>query len=234
MAGYGSQQTYIVLSNIDALAQLESQPKEQAMNIAIIGAGSVGTALATTMIRAGHQVIVSATDPAHAQQAAETSGARAAQDNTAAVRDADVIVLAIPFVTAGKAVATEIAPFVEGKVVIDATNPIAPDYQGLATDGTSAAETFQELLPGAKVVKAFNSILASRMADPGEGVDAYIAADDEEAKRQVLSLADSLGFRPLDVGPLSFSRYLEGMAFMNIALNASNGWSWVSTWKLER
>ena len=50
----------------------------------------------------------------------------------------------------------------------------------------------------------------------------------------VLSLVDSLGFRSLDVGPLSFARHLEGMAFVNIALNASNGWNWVSAWRLER
>ena len=150
------------------------------------------------------------------------------------MRDADVIVIAVPFVTAGVAVAAEIAPFVEGKVVIDVTNPIASDFRGLATEGTSAAETFQELLPGAKVVKAFNSMFASRMVEPDAAVDAYVAADDEEAKRQVLSLVNSLGFHSLDVGPLSFARYLEGMAFMNIALNASNGWSYSSAWKLEQ
>jgi NADPH-dependent F420 reductase len=204
------------------------------MNIAIIGAGNVGTALATSMTRAGHEVDISASDPAHARSAAETSGARAAKDNASAVRGADVIVLAVPYVGAGATVANEIAPHVAGKIVIDATNPVAPDYQSLVTEGTSAAETFQERLPEAKVVKAFNSMFASRMAEPDADVDVFVAADDEEGKRRVLSLIDSLGFRPLDVGPLSFSRHLEGMAFMNIAMNASNGWSWVSAWKLER
>jgi NADPH-dependent F420 reductase len=204
------------------------------VSIAIIGAGNVGTALATSMTRAGYDVAISAADAAHAQRAAQASGARAAQDNRSAVRDADVVVLAIPYVAAGESVASEIAPLVEGKVVVDATNPIAPDCQSLVTNGTSAAETFQQRLPKAKVVKAFNSMFASRMAAPDADVDAFVAADDEEAKRQVLSLVDSLGFRSLDVGPLSFARHLEGMAFVNIALNAANGWSWVSAWKLER
>lgn len=204
------------------------------MNIAIIGAGNVGTALATSMTRAGHDVVISAADPAHARRAAEASGARAARDNSSAVQEASVVVLAVPYVGAGEKVAAEIAPLVAGKVVIDATNPVALDYQSLVTSGTSAAETFQKQLPGAKVVKAFNSMFASRMAEPATEVDAFVAADDEEAKRQVLSLVGSLGFSPLDVGPLSFARHLEGMAFMNIALNASNGWSWSSAWKLER
>lgn len=204
------------------------------MNIAIIGAGNVGTALATSMTRAGHKVAISAADAANAQRAAEASGARAAQDNAAAVRDADVVVLAIPYVAAAEEVAKGIAPLVAGKVVIDATNPIASDYQSLVTNGTSAAETFQQRLPDAKVVKAFNSMFASHMAAPSADVDAFVAADDEAAKAQVLSLVDSLGFSSLDVGPLSFARHLEGMAFVNIALNASNGWSWVSAWKLER
>ena len=205
------------------------------MNIAIIGAGNVGTALATSLTRAGHQVVVSATRPRHTRSDPRRPAALKRRMTTSTPCEMQTsIVIAVPFVTAGVAVAAEIAPFVEGKVVIDVTNPIASDFRGLATEGTSAAETFQELLPGAKVVKAFNSMFASRMVEPDAAVDAYVAADDEEAKRQVLSLVNSLGFHSLDVGPLSFARYLEGMAFMNIALNASNGWSYSSAWKLEQ
>ena len=105
------------------------------MNIAIIGAGNVGTALATSMTRAGHKVAISAADAANAQRAAEASGARAAQDNAAAVRDADVVVLAIPYVAAAEEVAKGIAPLVAGKVVIDVTNPIASDYRSLSRTG---------------------------------------------------------------------------------------------------
>ena len=49
-----------------------------------------------------------------------------------------------------------------------------------------------------------------------------------------MSLLESIGLKPLDVGPLSSSRYLEGMAYVNIGLNAQNGWSWTSSWHLER
>ena len=204
------------------------------MKVAVIGAGNVGTALATSMIRAGHEVTIASRDPAHARAAAEGSGARPSESSSAAVRDADVVVLAIPYVAAGEAVAAEIAPLVDGKTLIDATNPIWPDMSGIATVGTSAAEEFQRRLPTAKVVKAFNTLFASRQADPKGGIDGFVAADDGDAKRQVLSLVESMGFTPLDVGPLSSARYLEAMAFLNITLNMSNGWDWTSAWKLER
>jgi predicted dinucleotide-binding enzyme len=61
-----------------------------------------------------------------------------------------------------------------------------------------------------------------------------VAGDDDKAKQRVISLVQSIGFAPVDVGPLSAARHLEGMAFINIGLNAQNGWSWTSAWKLER
>lgn len=108
------------------------------------------------------------------------------------------------------------------------------DYSGLATDGGSAAEEFQKRLPEASVIKAFNTIFASNQANPNDGIDAYVAGDDADAKQTVLELAESMGFAPVDVGALSSARHLEGMAFINIGLNAANGWSWTSAWRLER
>lgn len=204
------------------------------MKVAIIGAGNVGKALATSITRAGHDVTISASSPDSAKAAALEVGATAADSNTAAVNGADVVILAVPYVGAGEDVASEIRDDVAGKTVIDVTNPMKPDFSGSATDGSSAAEEFQKQLPEAKVVKAFNTIFATNQANPTPEVDGYVAADDAEAKQQVISLVDSMGFTPLDVGPLSAARYLEGMAFINIGLNAANGWSWTSAWKLER
>ncbi len=204
------------------------------MKVAIIGSGSVGTALATSITRAGHDVTIAAKHPERARAAAEASGATSADSNLAAVEGADVVILAVPYAGAGEDVATEIAGAVAGKTVIDTTNPMKSDYSGLATDGSSAAEEFQKLLPDAKLVKAFNTIFASNQANPTRAVDGYVAADDEKAKQTVISLVESMGFTALDVGPLSSARFLEGMAFINIGLNAANGWSWTSAWKLER
>lgn len=204
------------------------------MKVAIIGAGNVGKALATSIGRAGHEVTISASTPQSAEAAAQQSGATPAGDNVAAIGDASVVILAIPYGEIGERVAAEIRDAVSGKAVVDVSNPLTPDYSGLATDGTSAAEELQKLLPGAGVVKAFNTIFATNQANPTREIDGYVAGDDAKAKQDVISLIESMGFTPLDVGPLSSARFLEGMAFINIGLNAVNGWSWTSAWKLER
>ena len=204
------------------------------MKVTIIGAGNVGKALGTSISRAGHDVTITAKHPEHAQEAAMEIGAHPVDSSAEAVSDADVVILAVPYVGAANEVSGEIRDRVAGKTIIDVTNPMKPDYSGLATEGTSAAEEFQKLLPEAKLVKAFNTIFASNQAHPSEDIDGYVAADDEGAKQQVISLVESIGFKPVDVGPLRAARYLEGMAVINIGLNAQNGWDWTSAWKLER
>lgn len=207
------------------------------MKVAIIGSGNVGKALGTSLTRAGHEVTLTANDPQHATEAAAQIGASSNGSNVDAMRDADFVILAAPYAVVRDQVAPEILDAARGHVVIDATNPLTADYSGLATGDTSAAEQFQQLLPGSHVIKAFNTVFASVQADPsaGEGtVDGYVAGDDATAKQAVLELVASIGLTPLDVGPLSSARYLEGMAFMNIGLNAANGWGWNTIWRLER
>ena len=204
------------------------------MKVAIIGAGNVGKALGSSLTRAGHEVTLAATTPHSAQTAAGEIGVNAADSAAEAVRDSSVTILAVPYVGAGDSVAAEIADAATGRIVIDATNPVKPDYSGLATDGTSAAEEFQRRLPGATVIKAFNTVLAANQANPTPEIDGYVAGDDAEAKATVLGLVESMGFAPVDVGPLSAARHLEGMAWINIGLNAANGWGWTSAWHLER
>ena len=131
------------------------------MKVAIIGAGNVGKALGTAIARAGHDVTIAAKHPEHARAAAEEIGATPAPTSAAAAGDADVVILAIPFVGAGEEVAREIRDAVAGKTVVDVTNPMKPDFSGLATEGSSAAEEFQRRLPEAHVVKAFNTIFAT-------------------------------------------------------------------------
>ena len=128
------------------------------MKVAIIGAGNVGKALGTSMTRAGHEVTISASTPESAEAAARVIGASPADSAADAVKDASIIILAIPY-QAGGSVAAEIADRVSGRTIIDVTNPIRPDFSGLATD-TSAAEELQIQLPDAHVVKAFNTLFA--------------------------------------------------------------------------
>jgi 8-hydroxy-5-deazaflavin:NADPH oxidoreductase len=204
------------------------------MNLAIIGTGNVGAGLAAAAVGAGHDVVVSAGTPTSAEQAAAKTGAMAAASNLEAVQTADVVVLAVPH-GAVAGVVSELGEALTGKVVVDATNPLNASFDDLTTSGVSAAEQLQKQAPGATVVKALNTVFASRYADPAEGgqpLDALIAGDDPAAKATVSALVSSLGFRPVDAGSLRMARTLEEVAFLNISLNATNGWTWQSAFRL--
>jgi 8-hydroxy-5-deazaflavin:NADPH oxidoreductase len=204
------------------------------MRIAIVGAGNVGKALSAAAVAAGHDVAVSATTRENAEEAAAAAGARAAANNADAVNGAEIVVLALPHAAVAE-VANELGPALAGKVVVDASNPLNTTFTDLVTVGTSSAEDLQRQLPDASVIKAFNTTFASRHGSPTEGdapLDAFIAGDDADAKAKVGELASSLGYRVIDAGSLRMARSLEEMAFLNITLNATNGWAWQSGWKL--
>lgn len=204
------------------------------MRVAIIGAGNVGGGLAAAAVRAGHDVVIAAAHADSARSAASSAGAAAAGSTREAVQGADVVVLAIPHGAVAD-VAADLGTAVDGTVVVDASNPLNDTFTDLTTSGTSAAEDLQRRLPGAAVVKAFNTIFAARLSSPTQDdtpLDALLAGDDEGAKSTVSTLAGSLGFRPIDAGGLRMARTLEEMAFLNISLNASNGWAWQSAWTL--
>jgi 8-hydroxy-5-deazaflavin:NADPH oxidoreductase len=204
------------------------------MKVAVIGAGGAGGAIARAVAKAGHSVVVSAVDQEHAKQAAEQAGGSVAASNEQAASEADLVVLAVPF-QAIDAVAEDIRRAVDGKIVVDASNPLKPDYSGLAVTERAGAEHVQEKLPSAKVVKAFNTAFSGNHDDPqvgGVALDGFLAGDDASAKSTVGDLLAQIGFRPLDVGGLSLALVLEHMAFLNISFNARNNLPWRSGWKL--
>jgi predicted dinucleotide-binding enzyme len=206
------------------------------MKIAIIGTGNVGRALGASLSRAGNTVIFAASSPDSSRKAAEAVGGTFAGSVREAAERAEMVVIAVPYASAARQVATEIAPVVNGKMVIDATNPLKADYSGLATEGgPSGAENFAAWLPGARVVKAFNTLFASVQADPkshGVLIDALFATDDSGARAKVGELLRSLDFRPVYVGPLARARELEAMAFMNIQLQMSAEGDWRTSFSL--
>jgi hypothetical protein len=206
-----------------------------AMKVAIIGAGNVGTALATSIARAGHDVIITSHETEDAASAAAASGARVAPSNADAAAEADVVIPAVSFQDVA-AVASEIAASAAGKPVVDVTNRIGFGADGPEIDTTSSnAEALATLLPKSSVVKAFNTLFASKQVDPvadGVQLDGFVAGDDASAKAKVIELARSIGLHAVDVGPLVRARQLEGLAFLNMALNIENKGSWQSGWKL--
>ncbi len=199
------------------------------MDIAIIGTGNVGKALGTSLTGAGHAVTFAGRDEQKAELVAAEFGVSSARTSREAAQGADVVILAVPF-SELENVARDIAPVVTGKVVIDTTNPLTPDYSGLATQGgASAAERLARVLDGARVVKAFNTLFAGVQADPrthGIPVDALISTDDPEARTKTSELASSIGLRAVDAGPLVRARELEALAFLNIQLQMRHGGDW--------
>jgi predicted dinucleotide-binding enzyme len=203
------------------------------MKIAIIGAGNVGRALATSATRAGHTVTITDLDPREAQALAQATGARAAGSVTESLRDAEAVVLAVPY-AAVEAILGEAGSALDGKILIDVTNRLNVEDPPAAIDGTSNAEQIQAMAPSARVIKAFNTAFAARQADPmvdGVPADGYVAGD-EPAKAAVLELVRSIGFRPIDAGPLAMARALEAMALLNMTLQIRNNWPWQAAWKL--
>jgi NADPH-dependent F420 reductase len=205
------------------------------MQIAIIGAGNVGTALTTALTRAGHKVTITSRDPGDATKVASATGAQAVATNADAVVGADVIIPAVPFSSLPE-VASEIADEIVGKPVVDVTNRISFGADGPDIDPSSSnAEELAALLPKSPVVKAFNTLFAAHQADPqadGIQLDGFVAGDDPAAKQAVLDLVGSIGLNPVDVGPLARARQLEGLAFLNMALNIVHEGAWQSGWKL--
>ncbi|GAB1511419.1 NADPH-dependent F420 reductase [Actinophytocola sp. KF-1] len=202
------------------------------MRIAIIGVGNVGGGLAAAATAAGHDVTVTARNTGNAAKVAEHTGASAAPSVADAARDADVVVLAVP-ASAADDVLGQLGETTA--VVVDATNPLNDTFSDLTTTDTSHAERLAAARPGVKLVKALNTVFASRFGNPAEGerpLDGFYAGDDDAAKETVARLLASLGFRPVDAGSLRMARSLEELAFLNISLNARNGWAWQSGWQL--
>jgi NADPH-dependent F420 reductase len=203
------------------------------VRIAIIGVGNVGSAVARAWNAAGHTIVLSSRNPAHAEKIADELKVAAASSNAKAVQDADMVLLAVP----SKAVAQildDIAELLVGKIVVDPTNPV-DEPEVILRANASLAEAIVLLAPGTRVVKALNTVFASRINDPvidGIALDGFYAGDDAAAKSVVATMLAEMGFRPIDTGELLTARVLELMAFLNISLNARNGWPWQSGWKL--
>jgi hypothetical protein len=197
------------------------------MKITVIGAGNMGAAFVKQLTRAGHQVSVAARDAAKAARvAAAHPGAKAVPADGAA-EGADAVVLATGYAEA--AAALRGAGKLDGKVVIDITSPLTADYLGLTIGhGTSAAEEIAKAVPGAEVVKAFNTVFAQVLAEGpdfgnGRTVEVFVASDSARARQTARAIAESIGFAVVDAGPLKNARYLEPLAGLNIYLGYGAG-----------
>lgn len=196
------------------------------MKVLVIGAGNMGAGFVKQLAAAGHQVTVTARDIAKAQAVAQQFGAQAVPSEDAA-SGVDAVVVATPYGEASAALHTAGAQ--RGTVVIDITNPLTPDYMGLTLGhSTSAAEEIAQAVPGAEVVKAFNTVFAQVLAagadfGGGQKVTVFLASDSEHAKQTAKALAESMGFQTMDAGGLKNARYLEPLAGLNIYFGYGGG-----------
>lgn len=197
------------------------------MKVTIIGAGNMGSAFVKQLVRAGHEVSVTARDSAKAAQVAAAYPGAKAVAVAGAANGADAVVLATGYGDA--AAALQAVGNLQGKVVIDITNPLTADYMGLTLGhSSSAAEEIAKAVPGAEVVKGFNTVFAQVLgdgADFGEGrkVTVFVASDSARAKQTATALAQSMGFEVVDAGGLKNARYLEPLAGLNIYLGYGAG-----------
>jgi 8-hydroxy-5-deazaflavin:NADPH oxidoreductase len=198
------------------------------MTIAIIGTGNMAAGLARRLAEvATTDVVIGARDPEKAAKLARSTGANWQSGGIAAAAAlADVIVLAVHYGIMPEVIAG--LGDLSGKVLIDISNPMTPDFMALTIGHTtSAAEEIKKLAPQARVVKAFNTIFASLFALPRtetETTQVFYATDDEAAGRAVADLIRTVGFSPVHAGPLSNARYLEPLGELNVHFGYALGW----------
>ncbi len=191
------------------------------MRIGVIGIGMVGGTLGRRWAKEGHEVMFGVREPSSEKvgRLLADSGENARAGTVAeAASFGEVVALATPW--DGTEDAVRQAGGLNGKVLLDCTNPLKPDMSGLEGD-RSAAEQVAAWAPGAKVVKIFNTTGSNNMDDPRFGDDRatmFYCGDDAEAKKVAVRLAEDLGFEAVNAGPLAEARSLEYMALLWIHL----------------
>lgn len=200
-------------------------------NITIIGAGNIGAAVAGRALKGGHAVQVLARD---AEKAAAIEGAV-----PGAVGDeltGEIVVLAIPYPAVDE-VLSAYAGRLDGRTVVDVTNPLDfSTFDALVVPaGSSAAAEIQARVPGAKVVKAFNTNFAATLVSgevAGLPATVLIAGDDADAKAGLASVLSDGGLRAVDAGSLTRAHELEALGFLQLTLAAAGKTSWTTGFAL--
>ena len=188
-----------------------------AHTIAVIGTGNVGGALGPRFAEIGHTVVYGSRSPQRADVralVAETGHGATAMLPPDAVRDAEIVVLAVKWADAE--VATKSLGDLSGKIILDPTNAVIFSDDGFRRHAveTSAAQMIQSWAPGARVVKAFNTLSSETMADPslaGGPMSIPIVGDDTDAKAVIAQIIEDMGFDAVDMGGLEFAGTLEKM-----------------------
>lgn len=183
------------------------------MKFGIIGAGGIGQALAHQLIQAGYQVILSnSRGPESLAAVVRELGSRARAGRREEAASADIVVLAVPWQQVRAALSD--LPAWNGRILIDATNPVVqPGYRLADLDGSTSSEIVASLAPGARVVKAANTLpVAVLSADPSQAGGRrvlFLSGNDAPAKAALSSIFENLGFATIDLGALATGGRLQ-------------------------
>jgi 8-hydroxy-5-deazaflavin:NADPH oxidoreductase len=199
------------------------------MKIAFLGIGNVGSALASQLASLGHEVVIAARDPN--SKSVQTALAKAPSLSVAssqeAVATAEIIFLATPFSAVSEAL-KDVADLT-GKILVDCTNPVAANLRHGLNSEISGGEFVQNLVPLAKVVKAFTIYGFENFENnqyPGyeELKPAMlIAGNDPSAKQAISMLCTTMGWEAVDTGDISMSLHLEHMTLLWIKMARVQG-----------
>lgn len=178
------------------------------MRFGTIGAGTIGKALARHVVKAGYPVVVSnSRGPSTLTDTVADLGALASAGTVAEAAQADIVFLAAGYLDVPVALAG--LPDWDGRILVDTTNQfqlIDGEYTALDLGDQTGSEVIAALAPGARVIKAFNTLYAAYIEpdprhDAGRQVVFY-AGDDPDAKTTIHDVLDQFGFSPVDVGDL--------------------------------
>ena len=198
------------------------------LKIGIIGAGHIGSTLGTLWVKSGHPVMFSSRHPEELASLVQGLGDLAKASSVAdAIAFGDVVFIAVPY-GAYPQIGKDYGSQLSGKVVLDAGNAVA------ARDGEITAETKEEgigvtsakYLPGAKIVRAFNSMsyryFVSEANRSGDRMAIPIAGDDKDALATASTLVHDAGFDPVVIGPLARARdFQQGSPLYGLQLTAA-------------
>ncbi|WP_230532879.1 NADPH-dependent F420 reductase [Microvirga roseola] len=193
------------------------------MTYAIIGSGAIGTALARQFARSNIDVsVANSRGPESLQGLVAELGSHVTPTTVPDALKASVVILAIPFTAIGEAVRGAAAW--NGRIVVDATNAIDfPAFTPTDLGGRPSTELVAEMVSGARVVKAFNTlpaaVLASDSAQAGGRRVLFISGDDTSANAKIVGLIERLGFAPITLGPLAEGGLLQQFGTPLVAQN---------------
>ncbi|CAN5405740.1 NADPH-dependent F420 reductase [soil metagenome] len=204
----------------------------------ILGAGSMASAIAAVALKGGATLQVLARDPQNSAAAVSALGSGATSARFGDALTGDVVVLALPYGAVADVV-SQYATQLDGKVVVDITNPLDfATFDDLAVAAvTSAAQQVAALVPGARVLKAFNTNFAATLATGkvgGATTTVLVAGDDADAKATLIGVVEAAGLGAVDAGSLKRAQQLEGLGFLQLTLAVGEKIAWTGGFSLAR